>query len=929
MPLSLDCYTWPPAVKSERRSLLDRACLIAMERVGKIALAREFTMPAKVYLLEQSPDDPVLVGGKAASLGRLLRAGVPVPPGFALSTDAFRAFLRANDLEGELTTRSESKHEEGIESDILARLRAARWPDDLRSKVEAAYAALRERSAGMPVAVRSSATVEDSAGASFAGQHATLLNLDGIDAVLDGIVTCWASLYSATALHYRRARGVADGSPAMAVVVQALVDAEASGVAFTLDPVSGDHDLVVIDAAWGLGEGVVSGIVSPDHFAVRKADGAIVRRALASKRVRVVSDAGGGTRTEELSGAQVQQPALSDERVVELARLAERIEKQMGAPQDIEWALAGGSLFILQARPITAAAGAPPEEWVSEFDTETAAQTVWTAANVQEVLPDQLSPFSCSINAKVIEEFGDEPIKRVGIRLKTKDPFFAFFYGRPFLNLTMMMEVADQSPFGSPEAVMHQFLGQRRDPNAKPERPSLGKLLRYAIVFPRMMLQFRRMPGDIRRSEQIIVQFEREDAARPFDQQSNEELVRTFDDGLLRGAEVSITHVSGGGITSSSFEGLGRLTERWLGDENGVLQARLCTGLSGVESAQPAYELWDLAGLVLRSDRLRRAFDPTDPSEIEQRLAAQQNDDIDAFRARLGEFLTHHGHRSVMEAEASARSWEEDLPTVFAMIRNYLHADPAADPRRIAERQRRTREQATKEALHRLRWWQRLIFRYALGQAQEWVVMREHTKSLMVRATNRGRRLTRELARRLVDRGLLDETWDFYDLTWDEARALVRGSLDRDEASAHIRRRKAEEERNSGVLLPEMFQGRPKPLRPSDMLLPDGDVLEGIAVSPGRVTGPARVILDPRQDAAIEPGEILVAPVTDAGWTPLFVVASGIVVDIGGSLSHGSTVAREYGLPAVVNVKHGTRMIRTGQMITVDGSRGVVVLNGS
>jgi pyruvate,water dikinase len=205
--------------------------------------------------------------------------------------------------------------------------------------------------------------------------------------------------------------------------------------------------------------------------------------------------------------------------------------------------------------------------------------------------------------------------------------------------------------------------------------------------------------------------------------------------------------------------------------------------------------------------------------------------------------------------------------------------------------------------------------------------MREHTKSLMVRAVDRGRRLTRELGRRLVARGQIDDAFDLYYLTIDEGKALTRGKLGVTDARACVARRKEEEARNKDVVLPETFQGRPKPLRLEDQPLPEGSILHGIPVSPGRVTGRARVIIDPRRDAAIEPGEILVAPVTDAGWTPLFVAASGVVVDVGGSLSHGSTVAREYGLPAVVNVKYGTRLIRTGQMITVDGSQGLVILD--
>ncbi|MCH7718531.1 MAG: hypothetical protein IIB21_03585 [Chloroflexi bacterium] len=884
-------------------------------------------MSTLVCSLEDAPDDAAVVGGKAAGLGRLLRAGLLVPPGFVLTADAFRAFIHANGLADELAALASAEGESG-EADILARLRAGRWPDDLRLTVEEAYAALQQRSDAVPVAVRSSATAEDSAGASFAGQHVTVLNLDGLDAVLDAVLACWASLYSAAALFYRQAREVKEEGSAMAVVVQALVPAETSGVAFTLDPVAGDRDLVVIDAAWGLGEGVVGGIVTPDHYVVRKSDGAVVRREVAEQRVRVVAATGGGTRQEEVPRERAGQPVLSDEQATELARLAVRIEELSGAPQDIEWALAEGRFFVLQSRPVTAVGGAPAEEgWVSEFDTETDPETIWTSANVQEVLPGQLSPLGCSINKKLMDEFGAEPIRRVGIRLETKDPFFAYFYGRPFLNLTMMQEVTEQSPFTSPEALMDQFLGQAREENAPPKRPSLAKLLRYAIVLPRALWFSLRMPAEVRRAEKIIAELDQEDARRPVREQSDEELPRTLDDGLLRSVEVSIIHVSGGGVTSSSFELLRRVTEGWLGDENGALQATLCSGLAGLDSAQPAYELWELSRLVLASERLREAFAPAGGVEIERRLASLTGEDVDAFRRRLDAFLARHGHRSVMEAELSAKSWEEDLPTVFAMLRNYLQASESTDPQRIEERQRRAREEATRDALSRLRWWQRPIFRRILREAQERVAMREHTKSLLVRGTHFGRRLTRELAQRMMARELLDDLGDLYYLTWDEVKTLLRGNLPRDEAAARIRRRRAEEERNRQVLLPETFQGRPTPLRPADLALPEGHELRGIAVSPGRVTGRARVILDPRRDATIEPGEILVAPVTDAGWTPLFVAAAGIVVDVGGTLSHGSTVAREYGLPAVVNVKHGTRMIRTGQTITVDGSRGVVLLD--
>ncbi len=905
-------------------------------------LARRFTM--LVYDLQHAPEDAAAVGGKAAGLARLVRAALPVPPGFVITAEAFRAFLRHNSVA--------QPENDGA---ALQRFRSCMWPDELRSAIEQLYADLRAQAGDVSVAVRSSATAEDSAGASFAGQHITLLNVRDKDAVLDGILACWASLYSANALHYRTTKDIEDEAPAMAVVVQALIASDASGVAFTLDPVGGDRGVVVIEGAWGLGEGVVSGIVTPDHMVVRKSDGAIVRHDVSTKERRVVPALDGGTEIEQLSGELARQPVLSDEQIVQVARMAAQIEEQAGVPQDIEWALAGGTLYILQARPVTSVAGsalldapaaapataAPPavepelpaDGWVSEFDTDTDPETIWTSANVQEVLPGQISPFNCSLNIPILQEYSDKPMRQLGLRPKTKDPFSAYFYGRPFLNVTLSLDMIDQTPFAQSEGFIEEFYGQGREQQTEVEIPpvvkkfSLRRLWRYFVVAPRMIWFTLRMPSYVRSAERIVGKIAEKDAGRPFEQQSDEELIEMVEQDVHEGAEVGVVHVSGAGLTGSNFETLRQVTKNWLDDQDGSLHARLCTGLEALESALPALELWELSRVILASDALRQAFESADGAEIERRLAALSGADVDRFRERLGEFLSRHGHRSVMEAEIAAKSWEEDLPTVFAMVRNYLHAGDEMEPRRLQERQRLEREQATAEALARLSWWKRPIFRHTLKQAQDWVVMREHTKELFVRAIDRGRRLSRHIGRRLVERGVTDDVWDLYYLTWDEAKALLRGQMTRDDARAAVARRREQEERNKRVVLPETFKGRPKPLRPDQQRLPESRVLRGIAVSPGRATGRARVITDPRLDATIEPGEILVAPVTDAGWTPLFIAAAAVVVDVGGTLSHGSTVAREYGLPAVVNVKYGTRMIRTGQTITVDGTQGLVILD--
>jgi len=278
--------------------------------------------------------------------------------------------------------------------------------------------------------------------------------------------------------------------------------------------------------------------------------------------------------------------------------------------------------------------------------------------------------------------------------------------------------------------------------------------------------------------------------------------------------------------------------------------------------------------------------------------------------------------------ELAARTWDEDLETVLALTRNYLDAERSRSPSAIEERARADRESATSAALTRLGAWQRPLFRYFLRAAQRWVPLRERSKSLLIRAMHKRRRFLRDLGRALRERDLVRDASDIHYLTWQELHDLDEGKVERDVAAGAIRRRRIEERRNRLVALPERFAGPPAPAPASlePVSAPADRTLTGIAVSRGIVTGRARVILDPSVDSVIHPGEILVAPITDAGWTPLFTVAAGLVVDIGGALSHGSTVAREYGLPAVVNVKIATRLIRTGDTITVDGTRGVVEL---
>jgi phosphohistidine swiveling domain-containing protein len=564
------------------------------------------------------------------------------------------------------------------------------------------------------------------------------------------------------------------------------------------------------------------------------------------------------------------------------------------------------------------------EGWVSEFDTPTSDETEWTAANIQEALPGLVTPMSWSLIQPLLTYGFARPAQRMGAYVPPKDPYVAQFYSRAYLNATTLREGAKKLPGGSPEAVDEQYLGRQRDPTKPAWRPSLRDLIGYVPVIPRMLWLMSRAEREIAAVEQQVREQERQDRAKDLSGMSPAELVADLEGGLELGREVAATHIGVSGGASSTFEALGRITKSWLGDATGSLQATLVSGLAQVESARPSKALWDLSRHALASDEVSRALDEPDAKASLAGLRASSSEEAKRFVAAYDAFIERFGHRSVLEGELSAPLWEEDTATVFAMVRNLRDTGPDADPYAGEARQRQLREAETRRALAALSPPRRVVFRRVLRMAQDYVANRERTKSLLVKGTQRARHLLRELGDRFVAAGTIAAPDDVFYLTLAEAkRAAHEPGIDFKET---VRRRRQEMERNRAVQLPESFVGRPKPVKATAAAGDAVTVLRGIPVSPGKVTGVARVVLDPRLDGHIAEGEVLVAPVTDAGWTPLFLTAAAVVVDIGGPLSHGATVARELGLPAVVNVKQGTKLIRTGQRVTVDGAQGTVTL---
>jgi pyruvate,water dikinase len=755
---------------------------------------------------------------------------------------------------------------------------------------------------------------EDSAQASFAGQLHTRLNVVA-EHVAAAVLYVWRSAETAHVAAYRQRLGGAAGG--IAVVVQVMVPADTAGVVFTADPRASASERLVINAAWGLGEGVVGGVVTPDHWVVERPTGRVVEVHTGEKSHMVVADDGQGTRLVPTSTDRAARLCLTPAQVTDLTQLALRVETHFGVPQDIEWAHAHGRFWVLQARPITTSPGAA---WVSEFDTDPDPETVWTAANIQEVLPGVLTPLTWSLLRQQWRHAYHKVFLDTHTLRDASVEFVALFYNRPFLNVSALRRVAARAIGTSPEAVDEQYLGIPRDP-ALPRTPfTWQRLLAYIDTTPRIAWMLYRTPRSIRTVEARVRSWLASTRRQPLAPLSLPELLGRIQEADAVDREVGALHIATTSGASVTFESLRQLLRHWCGDDVSTLLPALTTGLQDIPSAAIGLEMGALAALIRQHSALHAALMDADPWA---RLQELTDPAVRTFLQHLERFLEHHGHRSVMEWELAASTWSECPNGVLCLLRNFLPLPPEASPSRVMARQQSQRLAATAAVRRRLRPLQRWLFQCVLRYAQTYVVYREHTKALWIEVNHVIRLLCREVGQRLCAQGVLTDPQQLYYLTFPEVQHLIASGTPDMQTMARIRRRQAEFARNQQVTLPESFQGRPRPLHRTS---PPGagKVLRGIPVSPGVSTGAARVILDPRQESALQPGEILVAPVTDAAWGPLFLIAAGLVVDVGGPLSHGAIVAREYGLPAVVNVKEGTRLVHTGQTITVNGSTGEV-----
>lgn len=866
--------------------------------------------------LEPSPNGPLilpldrvakdqrgLVGGKAANLAVLVHERLPVPPGFCVTTVAFAQFLQACP-EGPELFRSLRRLPAATPDPIsqarergVARLAQLPIPPRVEQAILDAWRAQGE---SRQYAVRSSATLEDASDHSFAGQFESRLNVQGREALLAAIKQCWLSFFSTRALAYQFKDGQPIPDAAMAVLVQEMVPAETAGVLFTLDPVTGDTGRMVIEGAPGLGDRLVSGRLNPERVVLEKA------------ALRVIAH------------SPADPPCLDEALARRLGKLAVKIERLFACPQDIEWAMAGGRVFLLQARTVTAARRTRPWE----------DRQVWSNLNSGEVAPDVMTPATWSVIGLFLNQIARSSFRLAGADL-ARAPLVGLVAGRIYFNLNTALATA--KPF--PQALLRvprltdalggaPVAGERGGlpPIPDEDLPDLGfRWPRYLLSLPGILREL--LAHSPRRGDAWAARLKaRNDTGshEDFAALSTPTLARRLGQLLHQGFQGwDLLYLGTQAVALVVFQ---KACRDWLCDPDLTLGYRLFAGLGGLPEAEAGLALWRLAALA-HADPQTKAAVLHAPAWPEVRARLELAEPGRAFLAAWDAFMAEHGHHCRGELELFNPRWSERPDYIFGLARGYLRAIGQTDPLENQRRLAREREQLTGQCRQRLRNpLKRWIFSRALRRAQKLAINREEWKNQAVRQLTTLRRVLLALGERLAREGVLAQADDVFFLEVTETISLATGQAHFDHL-ALIRQRRAEYEMNLTLTPPPVVVGRFDANTPAAPT-PDAGAttLQGIPVFPGVVTGPARVILRADDHEQVRPGEILVAPFTDPAWTPYFVTAAGLVVDQGGILSHGSIVAREYGLPAVTNVGSATRDIRTGDLIQLDGTRGRVTL---
>lgn len=851
------------------------------------------------------------VGGKGANLGEMTQAGFPVPKGFCVTTDAYKDFLETStemssffaDLDR--TEPSDLDRIRGIGERIRTHLQQLPIPIPIQ---DAVIQALIKQGADESYAIRSSATAEDLPNASFAGQQDTYLNVKGQEEVLQHVRNCWASLFTDRAIVYRAKNGFDHRAIYLSIVVQQMVMPDISGILFTADPGNGNRTVVSIDASFGLGEAIVSGQVSADLYKVK--DNTIVSKKISKKKIAIYSLPEGGTVTKEILSEQQEQQALTDKQIIELAALGKKIEQHYGVPQDIEFCVANDALFVVQSRPITTLYPLP--------DTLPRPLRIFLSFGHVQMMTNVMKPLGLSVLQQI---FPASMLKIAG--------------GRLFLDITDILHYRIARKI-FPSFLMNVDEGMSRAVNAIVSRPdfiedsqsshsTLFSTVRK-IVVPNARKAWKILRGGdlkdaIAKIKTYTLKRRQSTQQSLYGKQGAECIIvvqQQLESMLLDILNNVIPYIWPGMFANLLLKKA--ITCQF---ENQVELNRLNKSLPNNVTSEMGLELGDLADMLRElpevQEYLKKADDQTFYSGFDYVSGGGR------FKRAFVKFIDKYGMRCPGEIDITSPRWYE-APTQLnsALFSHMQSLRPGEHRQRFAEGRKEAEDashiilKTVERNYFKTKIMKRLIavYRYLGG-------LREQHKYILICAMGECKKAIMEEADTLIQKGVLSHANDVYFLKLNELVKVLQGSFEGN-VSSLIVKRKEEYDRYQGLKPPRVMtsEGEIVIVPSNKENIPEGTII-GSPVSAGIAEGIARVILKP-ENAILKEGEILVAPHTDPGWTPLFASAVAVVTEVGGLMTHGAVVAREYGIPAVVGVDDATTLIKDGERIKVNGDLGYI-----
>ena len=929
-------------------------------------------------------DSLELVGGKGRSLARMMNAGFDVPGGFLVTTETYRAFIAENGLQAQILEFAKPELRNGypafdacaekIRALILSRFMA----EAISADIKGAYANLGDLQT--PVAVRSSANAEDLPDFSFAGQQETFLNVIGGDEVVEAVQKCWASLWTAQAISYRHQNGIDQGVVAMAVVVQVMVPSDVSGILFTANPATGERSEMIVNASFGLGEAVVGGQVTPDTFIIDRTDMSLKETVLGPKEQQIVCDDTQGIRMEDVAESNRTASSLSDPMLRELSETASRVEALYGGqPQDIEWAFCDGRLRLLQSRPIT---NLPVQPIEPDWTPAPPAQNV-SRRQIVENMPDPLCPLFEDLYltqgleaprrenpAKAINMVGGGPmfvtvngygyqrfdwpniVKDVDARKKrnegavpvTEEEIEAAEFQAFEKELTQQKKnartaaVADIQPFR--ESLNEADRAMFEDWYAEQTAQNIDALITVPESESPTFIAFNRTEQcdavlqkwfdyTKPRLEGVAEKYR----ATDYKSASAQELYDAICDMAIEEGRYwtdDSSHTFG--VAKSTDDQLQTFLRETLPDHN-FISGQFLTGIES-KAMQANADLFEIAKLVRADEDLTYTVLVVPSAFLFQALYEHEKGDEVLFA--LKGYLGKYGHQGY-SMDFIEPTQVEDPSALFASLKGMVR-DSEYHPDNQAKKTKAIREQKLSEIselLTGLQYWQ---FRFRLWLALKYNYIREEVAFRFGYTWSILRPMAFELGDRLAEAGIFRRSDDIFFLSSEELQAAVRaadnGETTVDYATAAAERRELREARKRhhppGTLPPEVSELDAVSFKETQIKNDaDSDTMRGFPVSSGTVTAKASIVLGPSDFDKMVPGSILVSPLTTPAWTQLFANAVGLVTDVGSILAHGSIVAREYGIPAVLGVGDGTQRITHGQTLTIDGDAGTVLIHDS